>query len=676
MSRRICGRGRRTRAFAASLFTLFSSADVPGSFAALFPTTTGTIAADTDSVTGQPIERYSAGNYRTANAGTFAFASQGPVSFVLVWRQTLYASTGDHILYDDTAGGTRKGVQIIARDNYPTSTAGRQLIGRVFDGSTWIVDYTTHGPVGGYQALMWSVAVITITATSLSIYVDGLNWITITFAPITFPSGVASAAKIGDGPFDLLAFGVKQGGLSVSDILAVTANMQARFALPYQPRLLWTDPNWGESDPAGCTLSDNTYVALATKYPGPGSNIGHIEARTSADGLTWSPDPGSDGSGAGMTLPFTILSGGGVFDPTIVQLSNGTVIATANQTAAGGTLPNGFVKTLKAANAAAVRSNTWTSETSLTPGTATVFEMLTSEITEDPANPGTCYALTYRQTGAEAFPSVMMYKSTDYCATWGAPVKVLDGVADSLYWAEAGLKFVTAAAAAKYPDLTTGTFFIFARDDTPPKTMSEVTSATGLAGSFTKRTTTLAAASAARFRFLQDGTMVPLIRDNSTQYDTLYRRTGVTTGVAQYTANPAATSIIPTFGDVIAGNNQGQYGNVCAEVTAGTFLVVSANRLGVALCSSYARLWPLWQLYGQMPGSASPLTTSVARNATQQITVHGAGGYVYAFTANTPGSSINAATGVFTAGGVVGTSTFTVTDLNGYLIATCTYTVT
>lgn len=646
--------------------TLSAYADV-ASFAALLPNLTGTIAADTDSVTGQAIERYTVGAYRTANAGVFDFASQGPTSFVLVWRQSLYASTADHILLDTTANGTHAGVQIIARDNYPSSTAGRQLIGRVFDGSTWIVDYTTHGPVGGYQALIWSVAVITITATSLSIYVDGLNWITITFSAITFPPGAASAAKIGNGPFDLLAFEVWQGGLSVLAALAATARLQSRFSLTYKPVLLWTDPNWGESDPAGCTLSDNTYVALATKYPGPGSNIGHIESRTSADGITWSPAPGSDGSGAGNILPFTILTSGGVFDPTVVQLSNGSVIATANQTAAGGTLGNGFVKTLKAANAAAVRSNTWTNETSLTPGTATVLELLTSELTEDPANPGTVYALTYRQTGSETFPSVMLYKSTDYAATWAAPVKVLDGVADSTYWAEAGLKFVTTAAAAKYSDLTAGTFFIFARDDNH-NTMAEVTSATGLVGSFTKRATNLLAHSAARFRFLQDGTMVPLIRDNSTQYNTIYRRTGVSGGIAQYTANPVAPSIIPTFGNVVSGNNIGQYGNICAEVTPGILQIVTANRLGLALCSTYARQWPEWQLYGQMPIVVSPSSVPT-KNAgdTVQFTARGAGGYVWSLATNAASSTINSSTGLYTAGNSgPGTDVIRCTDQNGY----------
>jgi hypothetical protein len=644
-----------------------------GSFAALFPTVTGTITPDTDSVTGQAFERYTATSYRTALAGSLDFVSQGPFSLVFVWRQCQYSSNADRVIYDSTNGGTTIGVQVVARNNFPTTTAGRQLIVRVFDGSTWIVDYATHGPVGGYQALMWSVAVLTVTTTGFSIYVDGLNWITITFgSAIVFPPGTPSPAKIANA--DFFAFEAWKGALTIPGILAATARVQNRFSLPCRPYLLWTDTYWGESDPGGCTLSDNTYAAVATKYPSLGTNIGHIESRTSPDGIVWTPSPGSDGSGAGLTLPFTLLSGGGVFDACITQLSDGSVVAVTNQTAAGGVLANGHVKTLKAASAAAVRSNTWGNETSITPGIASTLELCTSDLTEDPSNPGTVYACTYR--GPLAGPwDCYVYKSADYCTTWGAPVKFFDSVALSMSGAEPGLKFVTTAAAAKYSDLTAGGFLFLVRNETT-LSMDEITSPTGLAGSFTRRTTNLVAHSAARFRFLQDGTMVALLRDNSTQYNTVYRRTGVTGGIAQYTATPVAPSIIPTFGDVIHGNNIGQYGNICAEVTPGVLQIITANRLGLYLCSTYARKWPEWQLFGQMPIIVSPSSVATRNPGdTVQFTARGAGGYVWSFTANAPGCSINASTGLVTVGTLGGNFTVRCTDQNGYFDPTQDVTV-
>lgn len=610
-----------------------------------------------DSISNAVIVRTKPGTKLTFPAGVCDFASQGECSFIFVWRQRLYASTGTHILFDTTNGGTTAGVQIVSYDTVSVPSLGRQLVARVFNGTTWIIDFDLQLPNQAYQALIWAVNVIVITSTSVTIYADGYEWMHLTFAPVTFPAGAASPGVLGDSPDDLLALEVWQRAFTADEAMIATTRLRSQFSLPYNIVRIFNDNLAGEPQPSACVLSDNTYLAVATQNLGPGNEFqnGVIWARTSSDGNTWTPSPHVDG----MQIPFTAPPGQGLIDPCVTQLSNGEIICTASYGDAT------RVITMRAASPAAARANAWTDQQLVTQGSP-ILEDCASNITEDPANPGHLYLCVYRQMSGEAKSSVCFYKSVDNGATWAAPVKFADGVVDGIDYQEPGLAFVPAAGAAKYSDLSAGERLFLVRF---PGGMYEFT-ATSDAGPWTRRATSLNAFQAARFQFLQDGTYLVLCRDATVGFGMVYRRKGVVLGTASYTANPEAVAIVSAWKTPSGSGNLGQAGNICKEVTAGTSLVVSATRLDFNQSEIYARFWPEWQLYGQMPIVVSPSTVPGKNSGdTVQFSALGAGDFVWSLATNASGGTIDSATGLYTAGASTGTDIVRVTDLNGYFDA-------
>jgi hypothetical protein len=613
-----------------------------------------------DSVSSHTIVRTKSGTKVTFPAGACDFASQGPVTFVLGWRQRNYTGSGSYILFDTTNGGTTAGVQIVAIE--PISSLGRQLLARVYNGSTWIIDRDLQLPNQAYQALIWTVSVIVITSTSLTIYADGYAWLELTFAAITFPAGAASPGVLGCSPDDWFAFEIWNSAFSEDAAYAATTRIRSRFSLPYSIVRIFSDDKSGETQPSACLLSDDTYIAMATQNPGPGDEFtnGVIQMRTSPDGYTWTPDPGlTIPTANGLQLPFTPGAGVGLIEPCVTQLSNGVILATCSEGTAS------RVRCLRAASPAAARANTWTNEIVITQGTP-ILDDCASNVTEDPANPGHVYCCVYRQLTGEAFSSACFYKSTNYGLD-GFPtlVKFANGVTDSIDYQEPGLAFVPAAGAAKYSDLTTGQFLFLVRDS-GSHTMWEFT-ATSAAGPWTRRATNIAAYQCARFQFLQDGTYLVLCRDATNGFGMIYRRKGVVTGTAIYTANPEAIAPFPTWQTVSGSGNLGQGGNICEEVDAGVMLVVGATRLDLYRCDTYARFWPEKQLYGQMLIVVSPSTVA-GKNAgdTVQFSALGAGDFVWSLQTNASGGTIGSSTGLYTAGSTTGTDVVRCTDLNGY----------
>lgn len=662
--RRAYGRSRRSsasRGGGAALallspqYGLLSTGLVTSSSLASWPAAFGTAPATQgasinrpsvvqDSVTGRNCVRLDSATSIVVPAGTLDFAHKAAATVAILWRQRTYAThVPNYVVYDDTNGGTTPGIQIKVRDA-AIDTAGRQIVARVFDGSTWIVDFTASGPAGFYNSLLWSVIVATWTTTSLTIYADGIQALALTFGAVAFSQSAASSGVIGNGQVDIGAFLAYNRAFSAADAGVVTSTLVSLFGL-YPTVKLWGDGAHYYADVAGCALDDNTYIALCYHSTGGGSN-GVVEARYAPDGLNWTPAPG-DGSNAGQVLPFTGL----MFDPVVAQLSNGSVMVIAN----GASLTS--IRSLVAASPAAARAGTWTGEATITHGHAS-FEICGSEPFEDPSNPGTLYLPLYTQNTTEKWDG-RLWKTTNYGADgWPTEILVADGVADNINYAELGGQFLNTTTIAKYVDFASGTIFILARDDAH-FTMWEFT-ATSAAGPWMRRATNLVAFSAARFQQSPDGTILAILRDALAQYNCLYERTGVSGGVAQYSPSfPGAAT--PTCTPGLSG----QYGNVCKEVTNGVPLIITAMRYNTNQCDTFAQFFPRWQMRGQMPLIITG-ASSVAAGASTQLTIAGAGNYTCTVITNNSNSTIDN-TGFYIAG-VFGsvTDVIQVTDLNGY----------
>lgn len=572
MSRRSYARSRRVHQRTAGSSTPQPThaayAFVGGSFAALFPSSTGNPKTATDAITGKTIRRYQVGSYDSAASPTLDYASKQATTVAVVWRaRTFYPAALQPIL-DSSGNGATNGYQLAAWD-IPARV--RQVFPRISNGSSWVVDYT-GSTTDGYEDAVWNITVCTSSATKLlsnnlkSTYLNNV-------VSASLPSGAAGAMICGNSEIDVMAIELYQGGLADSLIPALVDKLAALCGNIETVGTIANDGVRYLADPGGCRMPNNTILAVWQDWTTGGSNDGPIKYCTIDD----STHPAT--IGAPQTLPFSPSpsAGNGWYDPTAAKLANGDVLVVANYVT-GTTLTD--CELLRSSNNGA----NWGGQTRITKGYA-LLEICAAPIVQ--TSGGRLFAFMYVQGAGRAHWDARAFYSDDNGATWPGDILLADGVVDGKDYAEPGGVYITQAS----PDgsLSAGTIYVMIRFDAGGGGMRECVISTpdGTPSVSAHVATNIGAFSAARVSQVSDGSIVTELRDVVQQRNTLYVRNGAGSWTAA--TNPAP-SIECTPGT-------GQYGAICSERTAGLLPIITATRTAFAVCQVNFKNHPLYQLY-------------------------------------------------------------------------------
>jgi hypothetical protein len=579
--RRSYGRSRRFGRRAgtgssAPLATNSAYSFVGGSFAALFPSSTGSPKTATDPVTGKSIRRYKVGAYDSAASPTLDYCSQQTTTVIVVWRARNFYPNALQPILDSSSNGTTNGYQIAAWD-FPSGSRTRQVFPRVSNGASWVVDHAATTPADGYEAGVWNITVLTTSATRLlsqnlhSTYLDEV-------VAASLPAGAAGAMVCGNSEVDVMAVEFYRGGLADALVPAAVDRLALACGNIDVVMQLAGDGSHYFADSGGCRQANNTIFSAWYHSTSGATNDAQIEYCTFDD--TAHPIVPS----ATSIAPFSPAMGGGNgwFDPTAAKLANGNTILVANYTDLV------TVACLQSSN----NGSTWGSQVRITHG-YTLLEICAAPIVQ--TSGGRLYCFVYAQGAARAHWDARAYYSDDGGATWPGNLLLADGVVDGKDYAEPGGVYLTQASIDG--SLSAGTIYVMIRVDAD-STMREcvISSVDGSPSVSAHVATGISGFSAARPAQASDATIIFEGRDNVQQRNTLYIRNGT----GSWTAAPGfAPSVECTPG-------VGQYGAVCAERTTGTLPIVTAVRTNVTTCYTQFKNHPLCQLYQLMATTPRP----------------------------------------------------------------------
>lgn len=585
----------------------------------------------TDSVTGIQAIRFDIGASLAipANATLDAMAT-GDCTVIVVWRNRKFLENLELSIFDSSSNNTHIGYRLLALDQFGSGYY-REMRARISNGSSWVLDGpATPTAWNAFAGLKTNAAAVTTSSTRSNLNVDHIDSYDIadTYA---LPSGPAGNGVLGNSQIDMFAFIVYSPALTDVERAAVVDDLNDRFLLD----VVW--PVAGDGDrhigiPGSVLLPNGdilcSYRNAVDHNPAP---PGFLEIRRSTDkGRTWGQ-------------PYAIHNTDDplldIRDSNLVRVSNGDILL--NYFTADG-LGYGNIQVRRSTDG----GDTFGEPVTLGPFGYTGFEACSAPIIEDPLNAGVLYLPAYcLNTGS--FSDSGYVKSTDNGVTWGSFVVVCDGAADSVQYYEPGFMFISAATAARYPELTAGKILGLVRDGTNFVMRFISANANGTGWALNTADTNLLANSAGRIAQLTSGRIVFPGRPFTLTSASLFFLKTLISGEATWSI------VIFDVPGLDATTGIYIYGTVL-EPVEGFLTVIYSPQFGVTEHNwAFVRCrvrWPEWQLDGNMPSTLLPLTSTVDPLATVQFAATGPGNVAWTVHTNNSGASIDADTGLYTAG--------------------------
>lgn len=618
-------------------------------------TSTGSPTLVRDKITGATVLRTGLADKITSAPGTAAFLASGPFTVITTWRSRKYNAAGAYPVWGSTAGGTVRGAELLACDDFVAQDY-RRFMARVWNGSAHVVNLPSTQNAGHWIDLKWHVVTLRMSATQLDLRIDGryvdVNPETIALA---FPGGGTAGLSLGGGRSDYQTWDGFNSWLSDADTdtferetaQANQADLIVRIAgdlrAPAGPESYCGFPGL-EHRPDGKIIA--TYFVGSTES----TNVNRIDAKVSSDkGYTWSD---------AVTIAASDTTNCWANINPSKRLSNGDVVGSFYEIASASIQRLRMIRSTDGAK-------TWGPIATVTLGSA--WEGCSAPMVEDPANPGHLHWPVYTgESASDPNYKVWNYKSIDNGATRTRYI-VADGVALGTPCAEAAFLFE--------PD---GSMYCLFRNAKPPafdvvNYMQQTRSLDKGQTWAAPNDTTMAADSAGQglINTLSGMKLWPG-RPGNRHPCAIFSKPPGAVWNDHWNNVPDAPWI-----DFVHGGFGGMsYGGII-ETSPGVYLPIwgattDAWHDDVCVRPNFLECY----ITRKFPGNSTPLVATVIAGQTQQITSEGIGDYTYAFTANPSGCSISAS-GLFTAGSTAnGVNVFTVNDCNGHKIATCSYTVT
>lgn len=608
---------------------------------------TGSPLLITDTVTNKPAIRTGASDKLSLVNGAANFLSQTPNTVIIVSRSRKHNYGVSYPPIDTTAGGTTTGYQL-SFDTLTTQT----VFPRIYNGTSWLLD--VDSAYGMFIEQKWSIHTVRTSTTTSDIRCDGqFLHIGGRSISLTFPLGTPSHLEIGKGPHDFFAIEIYSRYLTDLEVIAAEARLAARFnvdmlyVISGDPTLLTTNSStfpYLSKLPGG-----KLYCTVYRGHDGPTASDTNEYLLSGDGGKTWSTAANLSTNGAVWYGDFHTsepLSDGQVFQHWQLFNTSGVVQTKLQWRKSTGFNVDG--------------SPIWGATQDL-PVAGVDWVATGAAMVENPNTPGQYHIPAYALQTGHTKENIYDLKSTDSGSTWSV-IKIADGDTDVRRYVEQNFMFTSTANE------------IYCRSRVQGGTTAFHTHSTdaGVTWAAMVDSSAQSLSSAQGDRILASGRYFGLGRMTfaNQQTGTFWRAPGA--GVlTTWTNSPGSSPMLDPFfgGNYYQGSYEVSPGNITAVFSRATGNV-AINNVGVR-----TNLYE-WYLTYSMPGDATPHTATVTASGTQQITATGAGDYVYNITSNPGGCSINATTGVFTAGTVNGVCTFTVADCNGQQLASCSYTVT
>lgn len=610
----------------------------------------GVPLVETDSVTDKTLIRTSASSKLIAPDGTAGFMSEDEWTFEAVWRQRKASVNGHYTLLDTTEGGTKRGVQVLAFDE---SSYWLMIAVKIHDGSSFVLDTSnTVFDYGSYIPLKWHVISVRVSATAVNVRVDGRETLyENAVLSVPFPGPSTGQLWIGPGLQDFMAIELYASLLSTSDVIANEVRLAARFAVETVVELagpIQTTPPYS-SFPSLSTLASGRL--LATIYEGINetpNTVNRTYGRISTDtaGYLWGPRFEILVSDAGVR--YTNVN-------TSKVLSNGDILGAYFTYDPEDFDTVGIVRSTD-------DGATWGAPTPISKG-GLFWAANSGSIVEYPT--GVLHLPAYVQDNAlDTVWSIDDFQSTDFGATWPTRVRVADGIADSKKYAEAQFQVRHDGLYCLIRNVTDGIMFQTRSTDSGATWVQPPVTTAMLADSAAQGLATVGGLDLWPGRPFGFNESAIYSRVASTAWDTVWNNSPYSGGTAPWV-------------DVAFDRSHG-YGGI-VETSPGIITVLAGSIHSPTHSDVFVRPnLPTWLFSRAMPGSAAPTTATVVSLATQLISMRGAGGYIVSYTTNASGGSVVAQGPnlLYTAGASNGVDTFTISDLNAKLLASCSFTVT
>lgn len=606
----------------------------------------GTPLLITDSYTGIRAIRLDIGSTLTipANATLDAMAT-GDCTVIAVWRNRKFLENVELSIFDSSVNNTHVGYRLLAKDQFGSGFY-REMRARISNGSSWVLDGPGSNTAwNAFAGLKTNATAVTTSATRSNLNVDHIDSYDLADS-YSLPAGPAGDGVLGGSQIDLFAYLVYSPALTDEARADVVDDLNERFLLDVVQQVAG-DGNLHIGIPGSCILDNGDILCSYRVAVDHAANPpGYLETKRSSDGgFLW-----TEAYQIHDTTSPTILD---IRDSNLTQLSNGDVLI--NYFTADALTGYGNVQVRRSTDG----GHTFGAPTTLGPFGYDLFEACSAPIIEDPLNPGVLYCPIYCQnTGG--FSDAGYSKSTDNGATWGSFVVVCDGTADSAQYYEPGFVFLTAT----FGPFTAGTILGLVRDGTNFVMRLITAAANGTGWTLNANTTNLLASSAGRLAQLQSGRIVWAGRPFTLTSGTIYYLKEMVLGEATWSIVIFdAPGLDATTGIYI-------YGTIL-ERTPGVMTIIYSPQFGDVVHNwAFVRCrarWPEWQLNGDMPQTIAPTSATVDPLDNVQFSGLGPGNDVWAIPVNNSGGSINASSGLYTAGSTGGdVDTVRKTNINDF----------
>jgi len=615
---------------------------------------TGTPKVVTDTVTPNRIIQFFSGGTITVPAGAFNFLSQNASTLIVVFRERKWDPRNVKSIVDSTAGGTTRGFQLQATNDSTNVGRYRKLRARIHDGSSFVVD---EPPAVGfynnnYISGKWVIAAITTSTTRCTLQVDGETAYDIVES-FAYSASAPSNFVIGGADIDIQCVWAFNGVLSDTLRDSKVVELAARFNVQLISQVVGS-PTTAHYNafPSVTTLPTGALACCYRSGLNHSGDVGTIEMKTSTTrGIVW-------GNARTIQSDVTFDSRDACFSR---QLANGDFLI------------NYFLQTLGANGheTSWVRRSSDSLATFSAPIQVTVgvvmgttgFEACSAPIVQ--LTNGKLLFPLYGKNDGEAFTSAWFVFSTDNGVTWLTNVKVANGIADSIAYAEPCVIQIRIA----HQGLNVGDLFAIIRDDTNSHMWETISTNNGT--SWSALVSIPGAKSSGRsLTQLASGEIQWVGRPNDPQAAVLTRLSA---------GNWSIPQVAPALGVVDAGMTNGDV----AETSSGVLSFVYGREelafgpgAGPGTADIVCRPdYPEWQLRANLPIVVLPLSAGVLASGTQQITVRGAAPFTYSMNTSGSGSPSVSAAGLYTAGSSNGVDIVNVIDCNGQTILV-TFTVT
>lgn len=606
----------------------------------------------TDTVSGNMAIRFDVGSSLSIPVGLSSFLSTSASTVIMAFRVRNFTGAGLPRIVDSSSNGTTPGYQIRLRENGTGGTDIRRIQVGVTDGVTFHRQMPdSDARCNTYNPLRWHVALITFDAGESAMYIDDDFCFDTTFTPITFSQSAPGALVLGNAQIDVQFLGAGPK-MALATARSLARTVSARYGIQRVSQVAGSSPNSPNYSafPSACLKPDNATILTSVYVAADGA--APLDATellfTSSDlGNTWNTGPVvPTPTGFKLTgfLPLTLANGHMVAGITCSQNGTSNQFVFWSVSTDGGT--------------------TWSTPTQISFAGDT-FNISASR----PFLVGTTiyWAIYYSTASLGAHWSCRLISSTNEGTSWTTVGTIADGSVGPHQWAEA--QIIPGGVSNSVSGLPTNAWLALVRENLT-NNMYEVTS-TNSGATWGTPTQVIVNASSTGETLTQDSDTGEIVWcGRATGYQDagfIYRR---------LTNTPTWSSVTTAGGAV--GTDCAFYAFNYASLVktaAQTYTYIGGREQSLHVADTFARPGvKIWEVSGKMPGDATPHTATLAGGATQPITAVGAGNFTYPGTFPS-GGGVNSG-GLYTAGNTAATDTINVTDLNGYVVRTLSYTST